>query len=72
MIRDKNVVGVRDSKLLERLQLDPDLSLVRAVLQVRRTEAVKSQVIVAWKTRHPCGGGPENKGRAEVQRQSEV
>ncbi|KAL5020662.1 hypothetical protein ScPMuIL_002255, partial [Solemya velum] len=43
MIRDRLVVGLRDEKLAERLQLDPDLTLEKAVTQVRQTEIVRKQ-----------------------------
>ena len=43
MIRDKIVVGIRSSSLSEKLQLDPDLTLSKAVTLVRQTEAVKQQ-----------------------------
>ena len=43
MIRDRIVVGICDSKLSEKLQLDPDLTLDKAVAQVRQAEAVKQQ-----------------------------
>ena len=40
MIRDRIVVGLRDA---EKLQLDAELSLDKAVAQVRQAEAVKQQ-----------------------------
>ncbi len=43
MIRDKIVVGIRDTGLLQLLQLDPDLTLQKAVTQTREAESVKSQ-----------------------------
>ena len=43
MIRDRIVVGICDSKLSEKLQLDLDLTLDKAVAQVRQAEAVKQQ-----------------------------
>ena len=43
MIRDRIVVGLRDAKLSENLQLDPDLTLEKAVTKVRQAEAVKQQ-----------------------------
>ena len=38
MIRDRPVVGIKDAKLLEKLQLDPDL---KAITQVHQTETVR-------------------------------
>ena len=43
MIRDRIVVGLRDARLSEKLQLDPELTLEKAVTQVRQAEAVKQQ-----------------------------
>ena len=41
MIRDRLVMGLRDAKLSERLQLDAELTLDKAVNQVRQAEAIK-------------------------------
>ena len=43
MIRDRIVVGLLDAKLSEKLQLDPELTLPKAVNQARQSEAVKRQ-----------------------------
>jgi len=43
MIRDRLVVGLRDAKLSEKLQLDSELTLDKAVTQARQTEAVQQQ-----------------------------
>lgn len=43
MIRDRLVVGLRDERLAEKLQLDPELTLEKAVKQARQSEAVKKQ-----------------------------
>ena len=43
LIRDKIVVACRDGKLSEKLQLDPELTLDKAIRQARSSEAVKSQ-----------------------------
>ena len=43
MIRDRIVVGIRNSALSERLQLDARLTLDGAISQVRQAEAVKRQ-----------------------------
>ena len=43
LIRDRIVVGLRDSKLSEKLQLDADLTLEKAITQARQSEAVKQQ-----------------------------
>ena len=43
MMRDRIVVGIKDKSLSEKLQLDSELTLERAVNQVRNAELVKLQ-----------------------------
>ena len=43
LIRDRIVVGIRDTALAEKLQMDPKLNLQKAVNAVQQSEAVKSQ-----------------------------
>ncbi|UYV81563.1 K02A2.6-like, partial [Cordylochernes scorpioides] len=43
LIRDRIVVGVRDRELSERMQLDTDLTLVKATLMAKQLESVKEQ-----------------------------
>ena len=43
MIWDRIVVGIRDALLAEKLQLDSELTLTKAVTLVRQVEAVKQQ-----------------------------
>ena len=43
MIRDRIVVGILDSKLSEKMQLDPDLNLKKATDLVRQSEQVRKQ-----------------------------
>lgn len=43
MIRDRIVVGVRDRKLSEKLQLEKNLTLETAVTEVRQSETIKKQ-----------------------------
>ena len=43
MIRDRIVVGLKDEKLSEKLQLDAELTLQKAVNLARQSEEVKSQ-----------------------------
>ena len=43
MIRDRLVVDLRDAKLSEKLQLDSELTLEKAVNQARQSEALKKQ-----------------------------
>ena len=43
MIRDRIVVGLRDSTLAERLQLVADLTLEKAITAARQVESVKKQ-----------------------------
>ncbi|UYV70935.1 K02A2.6-like [Cordylochernes scorpioides] len=45
LIRDRIVVGVRDKALSERMQLDSELSLEKAVKMVRQQEAVRQQQV---------------------------
>ncbi|CAB4035810.1 Hypothetical predicted protein, partial [Paramuricea clavata] len=42
-IRDRIVVGLRNKKLSEKLQLDPDLTLAKAIAQARQSEEIKKQ-----------------------------
>ncbi|KAK0135441.1 hypothetical protein N1851_028708 [Merluccius polli] len=43
LIRDRIVVGLRDAKLSENLQLDADLTLENAIRRVKQSAAVKRQ-----------------------------
>ena len=43
LIRDRIVVRLRDAKISEKLQLDPALTLEKAVTQARQKEAVHEQ-----------------------------
>ena len=43
MIRDRIVVGLQDVSLSEKFQLDPDLTLKKAVTAAHQKEAVKQQ-----------------------------
>ncbi|UYV66076.1 K02A2.6-like, partial [Cordylochernes scorpioides] len=45
LIRDRIVVGVRDKALSERIQLDNELTLEKAVKMVRQQEAVRQQQV---------------------------
>ena len=45
MLRDRIVVGIRDARLSERLQLDADLTLEKAKKTVRQKEAVSEQQV---------------------------
>ena len=46
LIRDRLVVGLRDTILAERLQSDPELTLEKAVNQARQSEALKKQQVL--------------------------
>ena len=46
LIRDRIVVGIRDSKLSEKLQLDSELTLEKAITKVRQSETVHAQQTV--------------------------
>ena len=43
LLRDRIVVGIRDKKLSDHLQVDPDLTLEKAKRLVRQREAMKEQ-----------------------------
>lgn len=43
LVRDKIVVGIKDSELAEKLQLEADLTLEQAVTKARQSESVKKQ-----------------------------
>ena len=43
MVRDRIVVGLRNAALSEKLQMDPDLTLEKAVTSARQTEEIKKQ-----------------------------
>ena len=43
MIRDRLVVGLRDASLSEKMQLDPELTLDKAMAMARQSEAVHKQ-----------------------------
>ena len=49
LIRDRIVVGIRDTSLSERLQMDPELKLEKGKTVVRQRKAVhEQQVIIKW------------------------
>lgn len=43
MLKDRIVVGVKDDKISESLQMDSSLTLSKAIAKVKLMEAVKSQ-----------------------------
>ncbi len=43
MIRDGLIVGIRDHRLSERLQLDPELTLSKAITKIRQSKEIKKQ-----------------------------
>ena len=45
MIRDRLVVGIKDSGLSERLQMDPELTVEKAMKMIWQKEAVHEQRI---------------------------
>ena len=64
MIRDRIVVGIRNSKLSEKLQLNAELTLDGAISQVRQTEAVKlQQPLLRGKPDSPVGAVHGTGGR---------
>ena len=55
MIRDRIVVGICDASLAEKLQLDSELTLTKAVTLVRQAEAVKQQQPLLRGQNHTAG-----------------
>lgn len=55
LIRDRIVVGIRDAKLSESLQLDADLTLEKTMTRVRQSAAVKKQQPVLCGTEQTAG-----------------
>ncbi|CAB4002611.1 Transposon Tf2-6 poly [Paramuricea clavata] len=56
LIRDRIVVGLRNKKLSEKLQLGPDLTLAKAMAQARQSEEIKKQQnIIHGKNRPEVG-----------------
>ena len=53
MIRDRIVVGLLDTALSEKLQLDPDLTLEKAITSARQWEMVRKQQPVLWHHKQP-------------------
>ena len=47
-IQGRIVVGLIDAKLSETLQLNPELTLPKAINQARQSEAVKKQQTLMW------------------------
>lgn len=43
LVRDRIVVGIKDSKLSEKLQMEPELTLETVVTLARQSESVKKQ-----------------------------
>ena len=63
MIRDRIVVGIRNSSLSEKLQLDAGLTLDKAITQVRQREAIKQQQsLLRGKPDAPVGAVRRGKG----------
>ena len=52
MIRDHIVVGLRYAKLSEKLQMDPDLDLDKAIAAARQSKSVKQQQPLLRNTLH--------------------
>ncbi|XP_014676787.1 PREDICTED: uncharacterized protein LOC106816679 [Priapulus caudatus] len=68
MIRDRIVVGLRDEKLAEKLQMDSKLTLVKAVDMTHQSESVKSQqtVIRNPSSRDPYRGDEEKPSSTSI------
>ena len=59
MVRDRIVVGISNSSLSEKLQMDADLTLTTAVAKVRQAEEVKKQQTLLRGDTSPTGRKPE-------------
>lgn len=55
MIRDRIVVGIHDAKFSESLQLDADLTLEKAIMQVRQRAGVKKLQPILCGAAQPIG-----------------
>lgn len=63
MLRDWIIIGIWDSNLSEKLQLDPELILDKAVTRVCQAEAVKQQQpLLHGKPDAPVGAVKKGKG----------
>lgn len=67
MVRDRIVVGLQNAKLSEKLQLDPALTLEKAVNEARQSEAVKKQQAVV-RGSGPSGEDDKQKVDAVLQK----
>ena len=87
MIRNRLVVGIRDSKLSENLQLDSELTLEKAIAQARQKETVKQQqpllrgglvnkttpeAPVGVVNEKPTSANPRNSQKSHLQKQKGV
>ena len=63
MIRDKIVMGLQNEKLPENLQLDPALTLDKAVNEARRREALKKR---GWQAENRCCAPAKNANTQET------
>ena len=63
MIRDRIVLGIRNTGLLERLQLNPKFTLESAVTQVRQSATIKQQqAVLRGGARGPVGAVQSGRG----------
>ncbi|KXJ30128.1 Retrovirus-related Pol polyprotein from transposon opus [Exaiptasia diaphana] len=60
LIRDRLVVGLRDAKLSEKLQMNSELTLAKAMDQARLDEAIKKQQSVVRGNTTQTGGPEQN------------
>ena len=72
MIRDRIVVGIHDRGLSEKMQLQPDLDLEKAVTQVLQAEAVKNQQPLLRVGGVEKGEGAVGASRKEHQRTNRI
>uniref|UniRef100_A0A8C5FT87 Tick transposon n=1 Tax=Gadus morhua TaxID=8049 RepID=A0A8C5FT87_GADMO len=73
LIRDRLVVGLLDNRLSERMQLDADLTLDKAVRMARQSEEVKKQqvsLVRMLKTSKPATNKPQHVNKPHNARNS--
>lgn len=68
LIRDRIVVGIKDKKLSEQLQLDSKLTLEKAITKTRQSETVKRQQTFLLETKSeppPANGDRLSRGKGK-------
>ena len=66
MLRDRLVVGIRDSAMSQKLQMDPGLTLEKAMKTVRQSAAVSEQQCQLKQLKEGSKGNPIRSKRSEL------